>query len=88
MAKKLTFEDRALKYLRHTLFCKWVSPMGWYDSGKPCTCGRDAFFLEICKMKRTLESTICGECGKTMMECVCADIEDAWRKEIWQAITD
>ena len=45
--KKLSLLDRLAKYCMHTNYCKWTRPDGWYDRGKPCTCGRDAFVMEI-----------------------------------------
>ena len=77
-AKKMSFEDRALKYLKHTLYCRWERPEGRYDSGKPCTCGRDDFFREIVKLHDALQHTECAGCGHMASRCTC---DEAWRLE-------
>ena len=77
-AKKMSFEDRALKYLKHTLYCKWERPEGWYDSGKPCTCGRDDFFREIVGMKQAIEFK--DEHWRAMEDKIAA-LAEAWRLE-------
>jgi len=73
LKKTMSFEDRALKYLKHTLYCKWERRGGWYGKGNPCTCGRDDFFREIVALRNENE--------RLQQELYNMENNEAWRLE-------